>query len=140
MLAALMRIITSPLLWLSSAFFVLLLACTGDEGTTCFQNDECNGSLICCHLGSPFTQGSCETVENCGIGGMGGDAGAGGMGGDAGAGGMAGIGGAGGAAGMAGVGGAAGAAGAGGAAGMAGAGGAAGAAGMAGAGGAAGAP
>ena len=131
MLAALMRIITSPLLWLSSAFFVLLLACTGDEGTTCFQNDECNGSLICCHLGSPFTQGSCETVENCGIGGMGGDAGAGGM---------AGIGGAGGAAGMAGVGGAAGAAGAGGAAGMAGAGGAAGAAGMAGAGGAAGAP
>jgi len=129
-----MRIITSPLLWLSSTFFVLLLACTGEEGTTCFQNDECNGSLICCHLGSPFTQGSCETVENCGIGGMGGDAGAGGM---------AGIGGAGGAAGMAGVGGAAGAAGAGGAggaAGMAGAGGAAGAAGMAGAGGAAGAP
>ncbi|MGB5546956.1 MAG: hypothetical protein WBM74_10330, partial [Polyangiales bacterium] len=98
MLAALMRIITSPLLWLSSAFFVLLLACTGDEGTTCFQNDECNGSLICCHLGSPFTQGSCERVENCGVGGMGGDAGAGGM---------AGIGGAGGAAGMAGVGGAA---------------------------------
>jgi hypothetical protein len=134
MLAAPMRIITSPLLWLSSTFFVLLLACTGEEGTTCFQNDECNGSLICCHLGSPFTQGSCETVENCGIGGMGGDAGAGGM---------AGIGGAGGAAGMAGVGGAAGAAGAGGAggaAGMAGAGGAAGAAGMAGAGGAAGAP
>ena len=130
MLAALMRIITSPLPWLASIFLVPLLACTGGEGTTCFQDDECNGSLICCHVGSPFTQGSCETEITCdelrGGGGTGGSGGTAGAGGAAGAGGTAGAGGAAGAGGTAGAGGAAGAggtAGAGGAAGMAGQGG-----------------
>ena len=65
MLAALMRNITSQLVWLALICVVFLVACTGDVGTTCFQDDECNGSLICCHVGSPFTQGSCETQEVC---------------------------------------------------------------------------
>ena len=120
MLAALMRFITSPLLWLFSVFLLLLVACAGGVGTTCFQNDECDGSLICCHLSSPFTQGFCETEQVCtdlrgnegGAGGQGGAAGQGGAGGMAGAGGVAGAGG------MAGVGGEGGAAGQGGAAGM----------------------
>lgn len=123
MLAALMRFITSPLLWLSSVFLLLLVACVGGVGTTCFQNDECDGALICCHLSSPFTQGFCEDEFVCeelrgsqgGAGGQGGAAGqggAGGMGGTAGAGGRAGAGGEGGAAGQGGVAGAGGAAGA----------------------------
>ena len=37
----------------------------GEGGTTCFQNDECIGSLICCHVGSPFTLGTCETRAAC---------------------------------------------------------------------------
>jgi len=98
MLAALMRNITSHLVWLALICVVLLVACTGDVGTTCFQNDECNGSLICCHVGSPFTQGSCETQEVC-------EELQGGTGGTAGSGGTAGQGGQGGAAGQGGVGG-----------------------------------
>lgn len=117
MLAALMRKITSPLVWLSSVFLVLALACTGDVGTTCFQDDECNGSLLCCHDGSPFTQGSCQVECEQGAGGAGGAggvAGEGGAGGQAGAGGEGGAGGAGGQAGAGGEGGVAGTAGAGG--------------------------
>lgn len=125
MLAALMRNITSHLVRLASICLVLLAACTGDTGTTCFQTDECNGLLICCHVGSPFTQGSCETQEVCdelqggagGTGGFGGAAGAGGGGGQGGEGGAAGQGGQGG------QGGAGGQAGNGGSAGMGGAGG-----------------
>ena len=113
MLGRLMRNITSRLVWLALVCVALLVACTGGMGTTCFQDDECNGELICCHVGSPFTQGTCETVEFCdelqgGTGGVGGAAGAGGSGGQggtAGAGGMAGAGGAAGAGGMAGAGG-----------------------------------
>jgi hypothetical protein len=30
----------------------------------CFVNDEC-GPLICCHLGSPFEQGTCQTQSVC---------------------------------------------------------------------------
>lgn len=116
MLAALMRFITSPLLWLFSVFLLLLVACVGGVGTTCFQNDECDGSLICCHLSSPFTQGFCEDEGVCsdlrgnqgGAGGNGGSAGAGGQAGQGGVGGMAGAGGEGGAAGQGGQGGAAG--------------------------------
>ena len=101
MLAALMRFITSPFLWLFSVFLLLLVACVGSVGTTCFQNDECDGSLICCHLSSPFTQGFCEDEEVCadlrgnvgGAGGQGGTAGQGGAGGMAGAGGVGGAGG-----------------------------------------------
>jgi hypothetical protein len=37
----------------------------GQGGTTCFQDDECNSSLICCHVGSPFTRGTCETPAVC---------------------------------------------------------------------------
>jgi hypothetical protein len=89
MLAALMRFITSPLLWLFSVFLLLLVACVGGVGTTCFQTDECDGSLICCHLSSPFTQGFCDTQFVCddlrgnqgGAGGQGGTAGQGGNGG-----------------------------------------------------------
>jgi len=122
MLAALMRFITSRLLWLFSVFLLLLVACVGGVGTTCFQNDECDGSLICCHLSSPFTQGFCETEGVCtdlrgnvgGAGGQGGTAGQGGAGGLAGAGGMAGAGGEGGAAGQGGAAGMGGSAGAGG--------------------------
>ncbi len=122
MLAALMRFITSPLLWLFSVFLLLLVACVGGVGTTCFQDDECDGSLICCHLSSPFTQGFCEDFEVCeelrgnqgGAGGQGGTAGQGGAGGMGGLGGMAGAGGEGGAAGQGGAAGVGGAAGAGG--------------------------
>jgi len=122
MLAALMRNITSQLVWLASICVVFLVACTGDVGTTCFQDDECNGSLICCHVGSPFTQGSCETQEVCderqgetgGTGGTGGFGGFGGTGGAAGAGGLGGEGGQGGVGGTAGTGGTAGSGGTGG--------------------------
>ncbi len=42
------------------------MAGSGGQGrTTCFQDDECNGSLICCHVGSPFTPGTCETQAAC---------------------------------------------------------------------------
>jgi len=126
MLAALMRIITSPLLWLFSVFLLLVVACVGGVGTTCFQNDECDGSLICCHLSSPFTQGFCEDEGVCGelrgsqggAGGQGGAAGQGGAGGQGGATGQGGTAGQGGAGGMAGAGGEGGAAGQGGAAGI----------------------
>ena len=37
----------------------------GQGGVTCFQDDECVGSLICCHVGSPFTPGTCETQAVC---------------------------------------------------------------------------
>lgn len=98
MLAALMRNIASPLVWLALVCLVLVVACTGGEGTTCFQLDECNELLVCCHVGSPFTQGSCETEETCdelqgGSGGTGGTAGSGGQGGIGGAAGMGGQGG-----------------------------------------------
>ncbi len=116
MLGQLMRNITSPLVRLALVCVVLLVACTGDEGTTCFQDDECNGVLICCHVGSPFTQGSCETKEVCderqggaggagGFGGQGGEGGQGGFGGQGGAGGFGGQGGQGGAGGQGGQGG-----------------------------------
>ena len=119
MLAALMR--KTTFLWLSLASICVLLfaACTGDVGTTCFQGDECNSGLICCHVGSPYTQGTCQTEEVCldmgggtggtgggggtggqggtgGAGAAGGQAGGGGMGGSAGGGGMGGMGGSGG--------------------------------------------
>ena len=120
--------------------------CTGDVGTTCFQDDECNDGLLCCHVGSPFNQGTCQTVQGCddmimGGGGTGGSAGTAGQGGDAGSGGVGGQGGVAGGAGGGGQGGDAGAGGAGGIAGgggeggMSGAGGAAGDAGNGGAGG-----
>ncbi|MGB5703846.1 MAG: hypothetical protein WBM48_13585, partial [Polyangiales bacterium] len=77
MLAALMRKSTS--LSLSLAFFCIsfVAACTGEVGTTCFQDDECDSGLICCHIGSNFTQGSCQTQIVCdemqgGMGGTGG--------------------------------------------------------------------
>jgi len=111
MLGRLMRHITSDLVWLALVCVVLLVACTGDEGTTCFHDDECNGSLICCHVGSPFIQGTCETQKVCadmqgGTGGIGGSAGEGGMGGEGGSAGEGGMGGAGGSAGEGGMGGA----------------------------------
>jgi hypothetical protein len=121
MLAALMRNITSDLVWLALIGLVLAVACTGGVGTTCFQSDECDGSLICCHLGSPYTQGKCETKQVCdellGGGGTSGSGGAGGMagtGGEGGIGGAAGIGGQGGTGGVGGVGGTGGQGGAGG--------------------------
>jgi len=133
MLAALMRNITSPLVWL--ALLILPAACVGGAGTTCFQDDECDAGLICCHLGSDFTQGSCQTEPVCddmrGTGGTAG-AGGGGAGGDAGAGGLGGAGGTGGGGGAAGE---AGAGGLGGAGGTGGAGGASGAGGQGGTGG-----
>ena len=52
-----------------------------DSGSlTCFQDDECTGSLICCHVGSPFTPGTCETQAACDElqGGTGGNGGSGG--------------------------------------------------------------
>ena len=80
----------------------------GAQGNTCFQNDECGGSLICCHLGSPFEQGTCETSAVCdelqGGGGTGGSGGSG-AGGSGGMGGRAGSGGSGGTGGVAGSGG-----------------------------------
>jgi len=111
MLCRLMRNITPQRVWLALVCVVLLVACTGGAGTTCFQDDECNGELICCHVGSPFTQGTCETVAFCDElqGGTGGTGGAAGTGGSGGAGGMAGAGGSAGAGGMAGAGGSAGA-------------------------------
>jgi len=120
MLAALMRNTTFHLVRLALICLVLLAACTGDAGTTCFQDDECNSSLICCHVGSPFTQGSCEMLAVCdelqgGTGGTGGAAGAGGAAGEGGAGGAAGQGGEGGAGGVGGQGGIGGPAGTGGA-------------------------
>ncbi|MGB3052764.1 MAG: hypothetical protein WBB42_17310 [Polyangiales bacterium] len=117
-----MRFITSPLLWVFSVFLLLLVACVGGVGTTCFQTDECDGSLICCHLSSPFTQGFCESQLVCDDlrGGQGGADGQGGQGGTAGQGGQGGTAGQGGAGGMAGAGGVGGAAGMGGAAGIAG--------------------
>jgi len=119
MLATLMRNITSHLVWLASIGLVLLVACAGGEGTTCFQNDECDGMLICCHVGSPFIQGTCETQAFCdalqgGTGGTGGTSGAGGSAGQGGAGGSAGQGGVGGQAGTGGTGGTGGAGGVGG--------------------------
>jgi len=118
MLAAPMRNITSHLARLALICVVLVAACTGGEGTSCFQPDECNGTLICCHVGSPFTQGSCETQEVCdelqggaggaggsGEGGTGGGGGTGGLGGQGGAGGVGGAGGAGGTGGVGGTGG-----------------------------------
>jgi hypothetical protein len=110
MLAALMRNMTSPLVWLALVCLVFVVACTGGEGTTCFHDDECNGSLICCHVGSPFTQGSCETEEACAElqGGTGGTGGSAGTGGTAGSGGQGGVGGTAGSGGQGGVGGAAG--------------------------------
>jgi len=99
MLGRLMRNLTSHLVWLALVCVVLLVACTGDVGTSCFHDDECNGSLICCHVGTLFTQGSCETDEVCqerqgGAGGTGGAAGAGGSGGEGGSAGEGGMGGA----------------------------------------------
>ncbi len=122
----LMRHITSHLVWPALVCVVLLVACVGDEGTTCFHDDECNGALICCHVGSPFTQGTCETQKICsdmqgGTGGAGGAAGAGGSGGAGGAAGEGGMGGAGGSAGEGGMSGAGGSGGAGGEGGMGGA-------------------
>jgi len=126
MVAGLMRKNTSPLVWLPSVFLLLALSCTGDVGTTCFQDDECNGSLKCCHEGSAFTQGSCQVECDSGAGGTGGAggvAGEGGAGGQAGAGGQGGAGGLAGAGGQGGMGGLAGAGGQGGMGGLAGAGG-----------------
>lgn len=139
MLAALMR--KSSSLWLSIAFFSLLflVACTGGVGTTCFQNDECDSGLICCHIGSKFTQGSCQTEVVCDDmqGGTGGGGGTGGVGGMAGTGGEGGgMGGAGGAGGQGGAGGEGGSAGSGATGGAAGVGGSAGMGGVAGVGGA----
>jgi hypothetical protein len=137
MIAALMR--KTTLLFLSLASIAaLFVACTGDVGTTCFHDDECNSGLICCHIGSNFTQGTCETEEVClemggGQGGAGGDGGSGGDGGTGGAGGAGGVGGQGG---DAGAGGGAGAAGMGGSAGSGGDDGMGGSAGSGGAGGA----
>ena len=132
MLAALMRHIVSSRLGFALICLLPCLlfgglslsGCVGGVGTTCFQNDECDDPLICCHIGSSFTQGSCQTVQECddmqGTGGAGGTGGADGTGGT---GGIGGTGGAGGAGGMGGVGGAGGAGGAGGSGGQAGMGG-----------------
>jgi len=64
MLAALMGKLTSSWSRLASLCLLLVTSCTGDVGTTCFQDDECNGSLVCCHTGSNFTQGKCQV--DCG--------------------------------------------------------------------------
>jgi len=129
MLGVPMRKPKSAFTLLALGSLLLLVACVGGVGTTCFQDDECDGSLICCHPGSTFTQGRCETKEVCaeiigGLGGFGGFGGFGGDGGTAGASGAGGTAGAGGAGGMAGAGGAGGMAGGGGAGGMGGIGGA----------------
>lgn len=139
MLAALMH--TNRLLnflLVASPALLCFAACTGGEGTTCFQDDECNDPYICCHVGSPFTQGSCETEEVCDDlqGGTGGTGGGGGSGGIAGAGGTGGQGGQGGQGGIGGEAGAGGQGGAGGAGGQGGAGGRGGGSGMGGQGGA----
>ena len=57
-----------------------------DSGVmTCFQGDECTGSLICCQPDGPFTLGHCVTEAVCdewlGGSGTGGSAGNGGTGG-----------------------------------------------------------
>jgi hypothetical protein len=64
---------------------------SGGQGATCFIDGECSGSLICCHVGSSFTPGTCETQAACDElqGGTGGNGGAGGAGGDGGSGGGA---------------------------------------------------
>ena len=141
MLAALMRKSTFLPLFLASVCVFFLPACTGEVGTTCFQNDECDSGLICCHVGSPFVQGTCQTEMVCNDmgGGTGGVGGSGATGGSGGAAGGSGAGGSAGAAGQSGAGGQGGMAGQGGAAGAGGMGGAAGAAGMGGAAGASGA-
>ncbi len=124
MLAALMRHIVSSHLGFACICLLPLIGssfagCVGGVGTTCFQNNECDSDLICCHIGSQFNQGSCETSMVCdelrqdssGTGGTGGTGGAGGEGGVGGAGGTSGAGGAGGtsgAGGQAGMGGSAG--------------------------------
>jgi hypothetical protein len=145
MLGALMRDICSSRL--GFAWICLLLfagstsaGCVGGVGTTCFQNDECDGELICCHIGSRFTQGSCDTQavcdelrQNSGTGGSGGAGGEGGVGGTGGAGGEGGVGGTGGAGGEGGVGGTGGAGGEGGVGGAGGQGGAGGGSGSGGA-------
>lgn len=128
MLAPRMHINTLYGFLLVSAGLLCFSACTGGQGTTCFQDDECNSPLICCHVGSPFTQGSCETQQVCdelrggtggtggaGTGGSGGLGGAGGAGGQGGTSGMGGAGGQGGASGQGGAGGQGGTAGIGGA-------------------------
>jgi len=117
MLPALMQNITSHWVRLALICLVLTVACVGGTGTTCFHPDECNGSLICCHVGSPFTQGSCEAQEVCDElqGGTGGTVGSGGTAGTGGSGGEGGIGGQGGEGGIGGIGGTGGAAGTGGA-------------------------
>ncbi|MGB5811458.1 MAG: hypothetical protein WBG86_13050, partial [Polyangiales bacterium] len=60
----------------SLILLVSVTGCIGGVGTTCFQDNECNGALICCHLGSVFNQGSCQTSAVCnemrGTGGTGG--------------------------------------------------------------------
>jgi len=121
MLAALMRHIVSPHLGFALICLFPFAAlshagCVGGVGTTCFQNDECDGSLICCHIGSPFNQGSCETQAVCNDmrPGTGGTGGTGAVGGAGGAGGVSGAGGTGGAGGQSGAGGAGGQAGMGG--------------------------
>lgn len=139
MLAALMRHIVASRLgfaWICLVLFAgsslagsSLAGCVGGVGTTCFQPDECDGELICCHIGSQFMQGSCETQLVCeelrqGSGGTGGDGGAGGEGGVGGAGGTGGAGGEVGIGGAGGTGGGGGAGGQGGTGGSAGSGGA----------------
>ena len=120
MLAALMRHhVRSYLL-----FSLICLAsfstagCIGGVGTSCFEDNECNGDLTCCKIGSEFSQGQCETVDVCnqrmGEGGMGGDGGASGAGGSTGGTGGGGVGGSGGTGGVGGAGGSGGAGGAGG--------------------------
>lgn len=130
MLAALMRHIVSSRLGFALICLIPFAAssvagCVGGPGTTCFQDDECNGSLICCHIGSPFNQGSCETTEVCndmrpGTGGTGGTGATGGMGATGGTGGAGGVGGNGGSSGNGGASGQGGAGGQAGAAGTAG--------------------
>ena len=131
MLAALMRHIASSRLgfaWICLLLFAGFSAagCVGGVGTTCFQSNECDGELICCHIGSQFNQGSCETRTVCdelrqgsggtdGNGGAGGEGGVGGSGGTGGVGGEGGVGGAGGSGGAGGQGGSGGGAGSGGA-------------------------
>ena len=142
MLAALMHHIVSARLgftWICLLLFIGLslvgssfAGCVGGIGTTCFQPDECDGELLCCHVGGQFNQGSCETPTVCnelqqgpgGMGGTGGTAGTGGTGGGGGMSGTGGTGGVGGAGGQAGAGGEAGAGGQAGAGGSAGSGGA----------------
>ena len=128
MLGALMRKAIRSFVPFAFFVFFFVAGCTGDVGTTCFQDDECNSGLECCHVGSPFTQGTCQTREACldmggGTGGTSGTGGAGGAGGGGAAGGTGGAGGGGGLGGGGGAGGSDGAGGMGGMGGMGGAGG-----------------